>query len=397
MRYTGYMNRLALYGVLLFSAGIVRFVLTQLLSLNQPSVVQCIASIIILALGALFILKQSAGIIEETTEVLSERTKLAGGLLQAIGTAFPDMILGIIAATISVRLKSTDTVASLNYAVIASATTFGSNIYNIGHASWCVFRQNLANIKNHTVLMFPFFPKGGEVKPIAKHEILPTPEEASSALQTIHHLSLLTAVVAISMVIFGKLPFISKTIGEVYQLTQPIAIIIFLLSVLMLYRFRKTKRPQNPKQSVQYEENYYRGKSTWILLGCLGIAGIAILLSAESMIRAIQTISDLFRIPLFVVGTASGIIGCLGEMIVIHNFSTQGNGRLGDALTGVVMDNIVTIMGASIVAMIGGIFLGGRSLLLLFVLILMVNTTLLWQVSVLQEHLLMMHQIKKNK
>jgi len=75
--------------------------------------------------GAFFLLRSSAKIIEETTEVLSERTQLAGGLLQSLGTAFPDMILGIVAALVSVSLRSTDYSRAINYAIIAASTTFG--------------------------------------------------------------------------------------------------------------------------------------------------------------------------------------------------------------------------------------------------------------------------------
>lgn len=68
-------------------------------------------------------------------------------------------------------------------------------------------------------------------------------------------------------------------------------------------------------------------------------------------------------------------------MLVIHNYSIHSNGRLGDAIVGVAMDNIVTIMGAAIVSVMGGIFLGGTSLITLFVIILSLNTVLIDQIS----------------
>jgi hypothetical protein len=45
-------------------------------------------------------------------------------------------------------------------------------------------------------------------------------------------------------------------------------------------------------------------------------------------------------------------------------------------------------MGASIVAIIGGIFLGGSALILLFVLIITLNTILIWQISRLKNFFL---------
>jgi len=79
---------------------------------------------------------------------------------------------------------------------------------------------------------------------------------------------------------------------------------------------------------------------------------------------------------------------CLGEIIVVHNFSVNPSGRIGDAIVGVAMYNIVTITGASIVAIMGGIFLGGSSLIMIFVLILCLNTVLIWQISDLKNFFL---------
>jgi len=83
-------------------------------------------------------------------------------------------------------------------------------------------------------------------------------------------------------------------------------------------------------------------------------------------------------------GILAGVIGCFGEMLVVHNFSVNPKGRIGDAVVGVAMDNIVTTLGASIVAVMGGIFLGGNSLIVIFVLILAGNTVLIQQISKLK-------------
>ena len=48
------------------------------------------------------------------------------------------------------------------------------------------------------------------------------------------------------------------------------------------------------------------------------------------------------------------------------------------------MDNNITIIVPQIVAMIGGIFLGGTALIVIFVLILPVNMLLVWQISELK-------------
>ena len=68
-------------------------------------------------------------------------------------------------------------------------------------------------------------------------------------------------------------------------------------------------------------------------------------------------------------------------MMVVHNFSVNPKGRIGDAIVGVAMDNIVTTMGAAIVAVMGGIFLGGNSLIVIFMIILAGNTILIQQIS----------------
>ncbi|MCX6719582.1 MAG: hypothetical protein NTV36_00505 [Candidatus Staskawiczbacteria bacterium] len=329
-------------------------------------------------------LKGTAKIIEETTGALSHKTKLAGGLLQSLGTAFPDMILGIVAALISLRLVSTNYPLAINYAIIAAATTFGSNIYNIGHAIWCVFRQNLANDTKKSVLMFPGIKSLGTVTPMAEHAIKPSLGEFDNSINILNVLTVLTATVAISMVLFGKVSKVPAGInGELYQLVKPVGVVLFLLCALAMYYFRKSAKEEN-RLGVEEEENYYSKKSIFIILVHLFFAGIAILFAAETMVNAVKVFSDLTGLPFVITGVLAGIIGCLGEMIVIHNFTVHPNGRLGDAIVGVSMDNIVTTMGAAIVAIMGGIFFGGNALILIFVLILTLNAMLIWQISKLK-------------
>ena len=101
---------------------------------------------------------------------------------------------------------------------------------------------------------------------------------------------------------------------------------------------------------------------------------------------AIVKFCEITNIPFAIAGIVAGLIGCLGEILVVHNYTVKGNGRIGDAVVGVAMDNVVTIMGAAIVAIMGGIFLGGNSLILLFVAILAINMVLIGQISKLKNY-----------
>jgi len=379
-------NRFLYIIILLATAVVFRVFLVSLFDSDITSV-RILTVLIVLGGGAVFVLKGTAEIIEETTEVLSEKTKLAGGLLQSFGTAFPDMVLGVIAALVSLRLKNTDYARAVNFAIIAAATTFGSNIYNVGHAAWCIFRQNLANLKDKAVLMFPFAKKGGHVLPISQHQAKPSLAEFDTAIDVSHALTLLTAVVALSMVLFGQVANPPYGFGgDLYQLIRPVGFVIFVLAVFILYRFRKNMR--QPPIGEEQEINYYRQRSGFVLWSNLFLAGVTILLAAESMVRAIEVFCEITKIPFVVAGVLAGVIGCLGEMIVVHNFSVNPKGRLGDAVVGVAMDNIVTILGASLVAIMGGIFLGGNALILIFVIILTLNTVLIWQISRLKNYFL---------
>jgi Ca2+/Na+ antiporter len=366
-----------------------RFGLVIFLSEEYLKPVRIIAVLIILGLGAAFTLRGTAKIIEETTEVLHERTHLAGGLLQSFGTAFPDMVLGIVAAIISLQLQATNQIMAINYAIIAAATTFGSNIYNIIHAAWCIYRQNLANRLNKIILMVPKFNWGGELKPMAEHKTKPTLVEFDTAISVSTALTVLTGIVALSMVIFGQVKNgnLGRE-GDLYQLIRPVGVVIFVLALLIIYYFRQSKHDPTQTSEIIDEERYYFKKSNLVIWLHLALAGVAILLCAESMVRAIEVFCSITGLPFVIAGVLAGVIGCLGEMIVVHNFSVHPNGRIGDAVVGVAMDNIVTIVGASMVAILGGIFLGGNALILIFVIILTANTVLIWQISKLKNYLL---------
>ena len=380
-------NRLFYVIFLLIGAAIIRFGLMGMLEQGNNVWLRIGDVMIILSIGV-FILRGTANIIEETTDVLHERTKLAGGLLQSLGTAFPDMVLGVVAAVMSLKVRSTDYLLSINFAIIAAATTFGSNIYNIGHAVWSLFRQNLANKRGKSILMFPGIKKGGNVKPISEHPVKPSLNELDTAIEIINALTVLTAAVAVSMVIFGQIKKpIAGINGDLYQFIRPAGFVIFLMSIFIIYRFRKTERSQSPVEEIVEEEKYYKTKSSMVIWFNLLIAGAAILLTAEIMVRAIETFCDISGLPFIIAGVLAGMIGCLGEMIVVHNFVIHPKGRVGDAVVGVAMDNVITVLGASVVAMMGGIFLGGNALILIFVIILTLNGTLIWQISNLKNSL----------
>jgi len=374
--------------VLVLCAFILKFYISNFLGEDNDLWLRMTGVILIIVFGAFFVLKGVAKIIEETTAVLSHRTKIASGLLQSIGTAFPDMVLGIVSAVISLSLIEENYGLAINFAIIAASTTFGSNIYNIGYASWCVFRQNIANAKGFAVAMFPGVKKLGMVTPMKDHKRKPSLKEVDSSLDILNILTILTAFVVISMVIFGQVknPPINMP-GDLYQLIRPVGFIVFFICIFIMYFFRKTRRENTLTEEME-EEKYFEKKSTWVILFYLIISGMAILFAAESMVKSVEVFCSITGTPFVVAGVLAGLIGCIGEMIVVHNFTVNPKGRIGDALVGVAMDNIVTTMGASIVAIMGGIFLGGNSLILIFVIILALNTILIWQISKLKNFFL---------
>lgn len=349
---------------------------------------QAVAIVLIFGVGIGYVFRGTAKVIEETSDILKDRTKLAGGFLQAFGTAFPDMVIGVVAAFISLQFRNTDYVRAINLAIIAASTTFGSNIYNILHAVWCVYRQNLANLKHKAVLMFPPFKAGGSLKPFEEHDIKPSIREMDGAIRVLTALTMLTAFVAISMVLFGQVKGVEERIsGDLYQLILPVGVVLFLLCVSVLYYFRQSHRPESPIKEIIEEERYYGKQGTWRIWFDLVLSGVAILFAAESMVKGMEVFSHLTHTPFVITGIMAGLIGCFGEIIVVHNFSVNPKGRIGDAIVGVAMDNIVTTLGAAIVAIMGGIFLGSNSLILIFIIILAANTLLIEQISKLKNSL----------
>jgi len=368
-------------------AAILRFFFVGFLESGSLAL-EILAILAIFVIGILFVFRGTANVIEETTDVLKDRTGLAGGFLQSLGTAFPDMIIGVTAALLSLSFRETDMVRSINLAIIAAAATFGSNIYNILHALWCVYRQNLANRLNKTIMMFPPFAVGGSLKPLSQHSIPPSRREMDTAIDILAVLTLLTGFVAVSMVLFGQNNNLSGVIqGDVYELIRPVGVVLFVLCVATLYFFRKSERPESPLEEIVAEEHYYAKQKTIRIWFDLLLSGAAILFAAESMVRAMEVLSELTHLPFVLAGILAGIIGCFGEMLVVHNFSVNPKGRIGDAIVGVSMDNIVTTMGAAIVAIMGGIFLGGNSLIIIFVVILVANSVLIQQISRLKNNL----------
>jgi hypothetical protein len=358
-----------------------RFVMVELMG-NDALLIKIISIATIFIVGIVFVFRGTANVIEETTDVLKDRTGLAGGFLQSFGTAFPDMIIGVTAAILSLSVRESDLARSINLAVIAAAATFGSNIYNIVHAVWCVFRQNLSNTLDKAVLMFPPFKAGGRLTPINTHQAVPSKREMDAAIDILLVLTTLTAFVAIFMVLFGQTKNLGNVMsGDIYELTRPVGMVLFILCLGTLYYFRKSERPESLIEEIIAEEKYYTKQKTVRIWVDLLLAGVAIFFAAESMVRAMEVFAHLTHLSFVFAGILAGVIGCFGEMLVVHNFSVNPKGRIGDAIVGVAMDNIVTTMGASIVAIMGGIFLGGNSLIIIFMIILAGNTVLIQQIS----------------
>ena len=381
MRIKNHFLKIIVYiGLALF----LRFVIVaQVLDESHPWWVQTMAILFIFIVGIGYVFFGTADVIEETTDVLKDRTGLAGGLLQAFGTAFPDMIIGVVAAFLSFQVRDTDYGRAINLAIVAASATFGSNIYNIFHAVWCIYRQNLANGLRKMIPMFPYLKFGGDLRPISQHKIKPSVKEMDGAIKVLTALTLLTSFAAISMVLFGRVKGEASAMigGDLYQLIFPVGVVLFALCIYTLFHFRKNERVEGEVSAIAEEVKYYDKQKTIRIWLDLILSGIAILLTAESMVRCLEVFAHLTHIPFVIAGIMAGIIGCFGEMIVVHNFSINPKGRIGDAVTGVAMDNIVTTLGASIVAIMGGIFLGGNSLILIFIIILAGNTLLIQQIS----------------
>lgn len=367
--------------LLLAMSLILKFIFSDKLLRIKAVPVELMMVFVVLALGG-YVIYSITDYIGDVTGILKDKTGIAGGLLQALGTAFPDMSLGILAAIISLSYVGTNRLLAIQYAIVAASTTFGSNIYNIGHAAWCIYRQNQSNASNKTIKMFPLIGLG-TVKPLKSHNIKPKIVEINTAISVLAALTLLTTFVVLSMVFFGRVEPPPGIVGDLYQLKWYIGLVMIGLIAVTLYVFRK-----NYGSHQEDDSNPFIKFKTIILWLVLIVSGIIILLSAEAMIHAVIKFSEITNIPTVISGLMAGLIGCLGEMLVIHNYTVNPKGRIGDAVVGVAMDNIVTLFGASIIAVMGGIFLGGSSLLVIFIIILCLNTILIWQVSKLKDEYL---------
>jgi Ca2+/Na+ antiporter len=352
--------------------------LTQ--ALDSNIFLNYIAIIIVIAIGV-YIILHIAHLIENTTSVLKDKIGVAGGLLQAVGTAFPDMIIGIVAALTALSFPA-DSPDRIKFAILAAAATFGSNIYNVGHAAWCVYRQNRANDLDKPIKMFVWF--GHDINPMNTHTQVPKLHEIDNANALLTTLTVLTFFAAFFMVILGKQPAVDLPFlkGDLYQLNAVAGMLLIAVAVFTIFKFRKNT-------SAEIEEdhgNEFVGKNNFVITISLLLSGLIIFLTAQSMVLSVEHFTELSRFPLVLAGALSGLVGCLGEMVVVHNFTINPKGRIGDALVGVGMDNIVTLIGASIVAIMGGVFLGGSEIIIIFCGVLFLNTILLLQAGKLKNH-----------
>lgn len=349
------------------------------LSPDYSLIIRFLSISVILFIGTVFVLRVAGEVIENSTTLLSLKTGLASGMLQSLGTAVPDMSLGIMAAFISIQVYATDKEGAISFAILAASITFSSNIYNSLYATWCVWRQNQADRKHKRLALIPGMPRYGEVKPIHEHEVVPAVAEVDEAEDIINAVSALTVCIAILMVLFGQVRHNGD--GALYRLIQPIGVVMMILCLWIFLHFRKSKRASRAINKKKHHTITRSPNYIAILLFDLFVVVVSVIFAAKSMVEAAHELGVITHMPFILVGTLSGIIGCLSEMLVVHHYTVNPTGRIGDALVAVGMDNVVTILGAMVVAVIGGIFLGGRELILIFMAIMMSNTLLIWQMS----------------
>jgi len=95
MQFKNQFFRIVIYIAL--ALGLRFLVVDRILEGAETRWLQAAAIALIFGIGIGYVFRGTAKVIEETTDVLKDRTKLAGGLLQAFGTAFPDMVIGVVA------------------------------------------------------------------------------------------------------------------------------------------------------------------------------------------------------------------------------------------------------------------------------------------------------------
>ncbi len=377
----GHKFNLTVLFVLVTTVALLSFFLTQ----YKHFIWIYIALMLQLFVGIYCIVKTSK-IIGAVSQSLKYQTGIAAGVLQAIGTALPDMAIGILAAILSVSEVSGDYYRSVQYGIVAGSTTLGSNIYNILFASWCVWRQDKSNRLKREVLMFPPIKKWGKLTPLSQQELRPSLKEISSSLTLLLILSAITAFVAISVVFSGTIENSSELFQQdIYKFNKGMALFILMACLFFIYEFRKAQLRGNGKDKIDQEGT---GSSMFRNWFSLLVATVILFVSAYMVIEAITRISELTNIPIEVLGMATALVGCLGEMIVIYDFSVHQSGTIIDAITGVTMDNFLTIIGTCFIALIGGIYLGSSAAIIIFIFIMLANTVLIVQTAKLRDEYL---------
>ncbi len=370
---------------MLFALVITVAVLTHFLTQYKHLVWISIAFVLQLLAGIYCIVK-TAKTIGAVSQSLKYQTGIAAGVLQAIGTALPDMAIGILAAILSVREASGDYYRSIQYGMVAGSTTLGSNIYNILFASWCVWRQDKSDRVKREVLMFPLIKKWGRLTPLSQQELKPTLREISSSLTLLLILSAITALVAISVVFSGIIESSPELFQQdIYKFDKGMALFILMACLFLIYEFRKAQSSSNVKEKTNLEDTGNSVIRNWFFLL---VATFILFISAYMVIEAITRISELTNIPIEVLGMATALVGCLGEMTVIYDFSIHQSGTIIDAITGVTMDNFFTIVGTCLIALIGGIYLGSSTAIIIFICIMLANTVLIVQTAKLKDEYL---------
>jgi len=345
--------------------------------MHHPNPILAFASIFAAFLVGMVCILKTAPSIGLAAQALKGRTRLAPGLLQAVGTAVPDMVIGVLAAILSLKVLQSDPAKSIHLAMIAGSTTLASNIYNIAYAAWCLWRQNTADRLGRHVLMIPGWKNTGVLTPMSVKHRKPSKAEIDAGISLLTALSVVTALCALSLVIAGKNTGASVELSvDIYRLGRWPAVIILVLCAYLLFAFRKAHGP-----SLSQTDSERVKIANWKVWLSLLAGGCVLVFSAQAVIAAILESATRASIPVTVAGSVAALIGCLGEMAVIHDFSVHPHGNVMDAVTGVAMDNFVTLIGACSIALLGGIYLGGAEAILIFVCILMANTLLIFQTS----------------
>lgn len=362
-----------------------RVILIPLMSSSNPLIV--FVSMFSAFLLGIYLLRETSKIIQNATAVLKDRTNIMGKLLQPSGAAFSNIIIGVVAAILSWMLTTSDPVKSVNLSILATTTIFGSFAYIIFFAVWCIYRQNVANRKGKIISVVPLTGIAGLIKPIKLHKTNPKMEDFDNIMQIIGYFSFIVSLVTLGIIGFGKIIRISLTTGFyeiLLQLSKPFGIVILLVCLGIILKYNKNK----PKKEIYDVDNIYGTLPTSRMLMDLSISIVIITFAAEAIVRSISLFAQLTHTSYLIMGLITAFIACIGEISKIHNHTINPSGKIPESLVNIFINNIVAIMVVSFVTVLGGLFRGNITSLIIFMLILLANTLLTQQVHNLKNYYL---------